>query len=227
MAMAISAQGIGKQYRRTPRAAYQNSLRDALGDTLRGLLSRRSAGRPSRESFWALRDVSFGIGHGENVGIIGMNGAGKSTLLKLLSRIAAPTTGRIRLEGRVGALLEVGTGFHRELTGRENIFLYGSILGMSRREIAAKFDAIVAFAEIGDFIDMPGSAIRAACLSGWPSRWRRISSRTSCSSTKSWPWATTRSSGSAWTSPAACKARARPSSWSRTTCSASRRCATG
>ena len=143
MSMAISVQDIGKQYWRAPRAAHQNSLRDALSESLRSLVSRRSGARPSREAFWALRDVSFGIKHGENVGIIGLNGAGKSTLLKLLSRIAAPTTGRIRLEGRVGALLEVGTGFHRELTGRENIFLYGSILGMSRREIAEKFDAIV------------------------------------------------------------------------------------
>ena len=155
MSMAISVQDIGKQYWRAPRAAHQNSLRDALSEGVRGLVTRRSAARPSQESFWALKDVSFGIRHGENVGIIGLNGAGKSTLLKLLSRIAAPTTGRIRLEGRVGALLEVGTGFHRELTGRENIFLYGSILGMDRREIAAKFDAIVAFSEIGDFIDMP------------------------------------------------------------------------
>ncbi|MHB2211338.1 ABC transporter ATP-binding protein [Methylobacterium sp. CM6257] len=155
MSMAISVQDIGKQYWRAPRAAHQNSLRDALSESLRSLVSRRSGARPSREAFWALRDVSFGIKHGENVGIIGLNGAGKSTLLKLLSRIAAPTTGRIRLEGRVGALLEVGTGFHRELTGRENIFLYGSILGMSRREIAEKFDAIVEFSEIGDFIDMP------------------------------------------------------------------------
>ena len=155
MSMAISVRDVGKRYWRAPRAAHQNTLRDALSDGVRGLLSRRSGKRPSRESFWALRDVSFGIEQGENVGIIGLNGAGKSTLLKLLSRIAAPTTGSIRLVGRVGALLEVGTGFHRELTGRENIFLYGSILGMGRQEIAAKFDAIVAFSEIGAFIDMP------------------------------------------------------------------------
>jgi lipopolysaccharide transport system ATP-binding protein len=155
MSMAISVRDIGKQYWRAPRAVHQNSLRDALSDALKSLRSRQSGARPSREAFWALRDVSFGIKHGENVGIIGLNGAGKSTLLKLLSRIAAPTTGHIRLEGRVGALLEVGTGFHRELTGRENIFLYGSILGMSRQEIAGKFDAIVEFSEIGDFIDTP------------------------------------------------------------------------
>jgi lipopolysaccharide transport system ATP-binding protein len=136
MSMAISVQDIGKQYWRAPRATHQNSLREALIEGARGLVRRRSEARPSREGFWALKDVSFGIKHGENVGIIGMNGAGKSTLLKLISRIAAPTTGSIRLVGRVGALLEVGTGFHRELTGRENIFLYGSILGMHRQEIA-------------------------------------------------------------------------------------------
>lgn len=155
MSMAISVQDIGKQYWRAPRATHDNSLREALIDGARGLLTRRSEARPTKEGFWALKDVSFGIKHGENVGIIGMNGAGKSTLLKLISRIAAPTTGSIRLVGRVGALLEVGTGFHRELTGRENIFLYGSILGMHRHEIAEKFDAIVAFSEISDFIDMP------------------------------------------------------------------------
>lgn len=155
MSMAISVQDIGKQYWRAPRATHENSLREALIAGARGLVTRRSAARPSREGFWALKDVSFGIKHGENVGIIGMNGAGKSTLLKLISRIAAPTTGSIKLVGRVGALLEVGTGFHRELTGRENIFLYGSILGMHRQEIAEKFDAIVEFSEIGDFIDMP------------------------------------------------------------------------
>ncbi|MDP4005842.1 ABC transporter ATP-binding protein [Methylobacterium sp. NEAU K] len=155
MSMAISVQDIGKQYWRAPRAAHQNSLREALSQSMRGLMSRRTEARRSNEGFWALKDVNFGIRHGENVGIIGLNGAGKSTLLKLISRIAAPTTGSIRLVGRVGALLEVGTGFHRELTGRENIFLYGSILGMGRQEIAAKFDAIVEFSEIGDFIDMP------------------------------------------------------------------------
>ncbi|SFL40898.1 ABC transporter ATP-binding protein [Methylobacterium pseudosasicola] len=155
MSMAISVQDIGKQYWRASRATHENSLREALIEGARGLLTRKSEARPSKEGFWALKDVSFGIKHGENVGIIGMNGAGKSTLLKLISRIAAPTTGSIRLVGRVGALLEVGTGFHRELTGRENIFLYGSILGMHRHEIAEKFEAIVEFSEIGDFIDMP------------------------------------------------------------------------
>jgi lipopolysaccharide transport system ATP-binding protein len=109
----------------------------------------------ARDELWALRDVTFDVQAGEVVGVVGRNGAGKSTLLKLLSRITSPTTGEIRLRGRVGSLLEVGTGFHPELTGRENVFLNGSILGMSRREIARKFDEIVAFAEIDRFLDTP------------------------------------------------------------------------
>jgi lipopolysaccharide transport system ATP-binding protein len=110
---------------------------------------------PSSEDFWALRNVSFEVKQGEVVGIIGRNGAGKSTLLKILSRITEPTEGRIRIRGRVASLLEVGTGFHPELTGRENIFLNGAILGMHRAEIRKKFDEIVAFAEVEKFLDTP------------------------------------------------------------------------
>jgi ABC-type polysaccharide/polyol phosphate transport system ATPase subunit len=114
----------------------------------------RQAGR-AREDFWAVKDVSVDVARGETLGIIGHNGAGKSTLLKLLSRITAPTTGTITLEGRLAALIEVGSGFHPELTGRENIFLSGSVLGMKRREIAAKLDRIIEFSGVGPFIDMP------------------------------------------------------------------------
>ena len=109
----------------------------------------------TREEFWALKDVSFEVKQGEVVGIIGRNGAGKSTILKILSRITEPTQGRVRIRGRVASLLEVGTGFHNELTGRENIYLNGGILGMTRSEIKSKFDEIVAFAEVEQFLDTP------------------------------------------------------------------------
>ncbi len=121
-----------------------------LADAARGLLRRKR-----REEFWALKDVSFEVERGEAIGIVGHNGAGKSTILKLLTRIMEPTEGRIRTRGRVSALIEVGAGFHPEMTGRENIYLNGSIIGMSQREIAAKFDEIVAFAELEKFIDTP------------------------------------------------------------------------
>jgi lipopolysaccharide transport system ATP-binding protein len=152
--IAISAQGLGKRYRRGARVAKHDQIREVIKEGL-GSLFRGGAHHRPDNTFWALQDASFDIRRGENVGIIGLNGAGKSTLLKVLSRITTPTTGRARIVGRLGALLEVGTGFHQELTGRENAFLYGAILGMGREEVARKFDAIVDFAEIEEFIDTP------------------------------------------------------------------------
>lgn len=153
--IAISARGLGKRYRLLGKGGNPDSLRDMISGAFTGAFNRASQERAEREAFWALKDASFDIRRGENVGIIGLNGAGKSTLLKVLSRIVTPTTGEATITGRLGALLEVGTGFHPELTGRENAFLYGAILGMPRSEVARKFDAIVDFAEIGEFIDMP------------------------------------------------------------------------
>jgi len=155
MKSIISARNISKQYRIGQREAY-GTLRDTLASAFSAPFRRLSGnGRSPTETIWALRDVGFEVATGEAVGIIGRNGAGKSTLLKILSRITEPTTGRIDLYGRVGSLLEVGTGFHPELTGRENIFLNGAILGMQRVEIERKFDEIVSFAEIERFLDTP------------------------------------------------------------------------
>lgn len=132
------------------------SLRDVIASSVKGMIKPKiRKGQAQTEEFWALRDVNFEIQSGDRVGIIGRNGAGKSTLLKILSRITEPTTGLIRINGRVASLLEVGTGFHPELTGSENIFLNGAILGMSRIEIRKKFDEIVAFAEVEKFLDTP------------------------------------------------------------------------
>lgn len=150
----IRVQELSKLYYLGRSAAAYSTFREVVMDMARlPLRYLRRAEQP--ESIWALKDVSFEIEAGDVIGIIGRNGAGKSTLLKVLSRITEPTTGRVELYGRVASLLEVGTGFHPELTGRENIFLNGSILGMSRKEIAAKFDEIVAFAEVEKFIDTP------------------------------------------------------------------------
>ena len=150
----IKVEGLGKQYRIGARAERFPTLRDSLARAVRKPLH---ALRPNghTQTFWALRDVDFEIAPGEVVGIIGRNGAGKSTLLKILSRITEPTTGCAELYGRVASLLEVGTGFHPELTGRENVFLNGAILGMRKAEIDRKFDEITAFAEIEKFIDTP------------------------------------------------------------------------
>ncbi|MFO0796686.1 MAG: ABC transporter ATP-binding protein [Gemmataceae bacterium] len=152
MKPAIRVEGLGKRYR-LGSARSGNNLTEALRAAARRAVRRTPA--PPRADFWALRDVSFEVQPGEIVGVIGRNGAGKSTLLKVLSRIVEPTDGRAELRGRLGSLLEVGTGFHPELTGRENVFLNGSVLGMSRREIARKFDEIVAFSEVEAFLDTP------------------------------------------------------------------------
>src|SRR5258706_4006908 len=152
----IKVQGLSKQYHIGTAEAPRKNLREALSDVARAPIERlKRLGRGRRETIWALKDVSFAIEPGEVVGLIGRNGAGKSTLLKILSRITEPTAGRVELYGRIGSLLEVGTGFHPELTGRENIFLSGAIMGMRRIEIVRKFDQIVAFAEIEQFVDTP------------------------------------------------------------------------
>jgi lipopolysaccharide transport system ATP-binding protein len=153
---AIRVESLSKLYRIGLAQRHHDTLRDLLVDTARNIGRRfTTAPRSTEDELWALKDVSFAVQPGEVVGIIGRNGAGKSTLLKILSRITEPTSGRAVLNGRVGSLLEVGTGFHPELTGRENIYLNGAILGMHRYEIARKFDEIVAFSEIERFLDTP------------------------------------------------------------------------
>lgn len=177
MTIIISAEGLGKKYfiNHEPLERY-TTLRDVLATRTKRVA--RTLTRPfsasekdeaaTREDFWALRDVSFEIREGDRVGIIGRNGAGKSTLLKIMSRITEPSVGRVRITGRVASLLEVGTGFHPELTGRENVFLNGAILGMTKAEIKRKFDEIVTFSEMEKFLDTPvkryssGMAVRLA-----------------------------------------------------------------
>ena len=155
----IKAEKISKRYVLGHQRAKGDGLRHALTNLLHApkqwLAQREQRRRATVEEFWALKDVSFSINRGDVVGVIGRNGAGKSTLLKILSRITEPTTGRITLDGRVASLLEVGTGFHAELSGRENIYLNGAILGMGRAEIKRKFDEIVAFSEVEKFLDTP------------------------------------------------------------------------
>src|ERR1044071_118787 len=148
--LAISVRGVSKSYTIVRNQEKHSTLAETILHRMKNPFKRQT-----KETFWALKDVSFDIKKGEGVGIIGGNGAGKSTILKILSRITEPTTGEIDIYGRVGSLLEVGTGFHPELTGRENIFLNGAILGMKKAEIRRKFDEIVDFAEISKFIDTP------------------------------------------------------------------------
>ncbi len=148
--IAISVEHLGKRFEIGDDEAGYKLLTETIADRVKSF-----GRRPKLKEFWALRDVNFEVSRGQTLGIIGRNGAGKSTLLKILSRITPPTEGRAVLRGRVGALLEVGTGFHQELTGRENIFLNGAILNMSRAEISRKFEEIVEFADIGPFIDTP------------------------------------------------------------------------
>lgn len=159
---AIRVEGLGKMYRIGGPVERYKTLRDTvsqavtgIGQRVRGLFGGENGAGRKYETIWALKDVSFEVQPGEVVGIIGRNGAGKSTLLKILSRITEPTEGRVEIRGRVGSLLEVGTGFHPELTGRENVYLNGAILGMTRAEVDRKFDEIVAFAEVEKFIDTP------------------------------------------------------------------------
>ena len=156
MTIAIRVQGLSKAYLiRHARQPGYSALRDEIASGVRNLLRREHATDPEYEEFWALKDVSFEVRKGDRIGVIGRNGAGKSTLLKVLSRVTEPTSGRVEVAGRIASLLEVGTGFHPELTGRENIFLNGAILGMTRKEILRDFDAIVDFAGVEQFLDTP------------------------------------------------------------------------
>src|ERR1044072_5887421 len=153
----VRVENLSKQYRIGGQETSYGTMRESIVDALRTPLGRLQGknGKRAAETIWALKGVSFDVTPGEVVGVIGRNGAGKSTLLKVLSRITEPTTGRVELYGRVASLLEVGTGFHPELTGRENIYLNGAILGMKKTEIVSKFDRIVDFSELERFLDTP------------------------------------------------------------------------
>ena len=166
--LAISVRGLGKEYTIVHKGMQHATLAEQVLASMKNPFKRAE-----RESFRAAKDISFDVMTGYVVGIIGKNGAGKSTLLKILSQIAEPTEGAIDLYGQVGSLLEVGTGFHPELTGRENVFLNGAILGMRRKEIQRQFDAIVDFAGVEKFLDTPVKRY-SGCMCGWRLRWRPI-----------------------------------------------------
>ena len=151
---AISVENISKKYILSHKKKKYQNLKESFSGFFEELLSKKSE-EETKEIFWALRNVSFDIESGDRIGIVGANGAGKSTLLKILSRITEPTSGQVKVNGRMASLLEVGTGFHAELTGRENIFLNGAILGMKQHEIRTQFDEIVSFAGIEKFLDTP------------------------------------------------------------------------
>src|SRR5207249_2572638 len=155
--LVIRVENLGKRYRLGGRKETYGTLRDTIVSAVTASMNalRGHSSGNSRKEFWALQDVSFDVGRGEILGIIGRNGAGKSTLLKILSRVTRPTVGRAVIRGRIGSLLEVGTGFHPELTGRENIYLNGAVLGMKKTEIRHKFDELVEFAELEQFLDTP------------------------------------------------------------------------
>ena len=152
---AVEVHEIGKRYRIGAAPAAYRTFRETLTEPFNKSKSKHHGKMTDDNSFWALKDISFNVKQGQALGIIGRNGAGKSTLLKILSRVTEPTVGSAVIKGRVGSLLEVGTGFHPELTGRENIYLNGAILGMRRTEIDRKLDEIIAFSEVEEFIDTP------------------------------------------------------------------------
>jgi hypothetical protein len=217
--VVIHGEGLGKRYS-IGHAERYSTLRDVLARSLRPpwTLFRRA----KNETFWALKDVSLEVHEAEVLGLIGRNGAGKTTLLKILSRITRPTTGWAEIHGRVGSLLEVGTGFHPELTGRENTFLSGAILGMGKAEIARKFDEIVAFAELEKFIDTPVKHYSSGTSISKRNAWERWATwRARAAPWFSSPTSSTRSGAcaTAWSgsTPASCARTVRPTKWYRPT----------